>query len=91
MTPATAMRIRKRATGRACSPAWPEQVGPDDRRCSRAAGPASRLQPLEAQQPDVLGGHAESAERLQGRVGRIGVDVGGHERLAGHRCRHPSA
>jgi hypothetical protein len=59
-----------------------EQVGPDHRAALAPPAQASGLQPLEAQQPDVLGGHAESAERLQGRVGRNRVDVGGHERVA---------
>ena len=58
MTPATAIRIRKRATGRACSPAWPSRSAQTTALLAPPAQ-ASGLQPLEAQEPDVVGGHAE--------------------------------
>ena len=60
----------------------PEQVGPHDGAAGGPAAPAPGLQPFEAQEPDVVGRHPESAERLQGLIGGIGVDVGGHERVA---------
>ena len=59
-----------------------KQVGPDDRAAPVAPASASGLQPLEAKEPHVLGGHAEGAERVQRRVGRVGIDVRGHERLS---------